>query len=277
MIGTTDPKDEFDKKAFKHAIGMVESSGGKFLKSNTSSAAGKYHFLWNLIKDNKSLKGLSKREFIADPDLQERVMDQALSGELDGYPNYIKYAKSLKGRFNSDLDVTKIAALTHFLGSGNVKKYLSDPENFKVSGENLNPSDYLSKFDRHFNEFKPDPIIDTGKDSSKGLNEIKNKEFSKTNQQIDNTRVGLGNVSRNQTISLNDQPPQNGLKFNEFRLGGSVGEVDEGLTRFESGGSHEENPIGGIPQGVGANGGVNLVEEGETKWNDYIFSNSITI
>ena len=41
---------------------------------------------------------------------------------------------------------------------------------------------------------------------------------------------------------------------------------------FKNGGSHEENPFGGIPQGYNENGELNLVEQGETKWKDYIFS-----
>ena len=44
------------------------------------------------------------------------------------------------------------------------------------------------------------------------------------------------------------------------------------LVEFKNGGSHEENPLGGIPQGYNENGDLNLVEQGETKWNDYIFS-----
>lgn len=45
------------------------------------------------------------------------------------------------------------------------------------------------------------------------------------------------------------------------------------LVEFKNGGSHEENPLGGIPQGYNENGDLNLVEQGETKWKDYIFSN----
>ena len=44
------------------------------------------------------------------------------------------------------------------------------------------------------------------------------------------------------------------------------------LVEFKNGGSHEENPFGGIPQGYNENGDLNLVEQGETKWKDYIFS-----
>ena len=49
------------------------------------------------------------------------------------------------------------------------------------------------------------------------------------------------------------------------------------LTEFNAGGSHEANPFGGIQQGIGANGKPNLVEEGETKKGQYIYSDRITL
>lgn len=49
------------------------------------------------------------------------------------------------------------------------------------------------------------------------------------------------------------------------------------LTEFNAGGSHESNPFGGVPQGVGSNGKMNTVEEGETKVGNYVFSDRMTI
>jgi len=53
------------------------------------------------------------------------------------------------------------------------------------------------------------------------------------------------------------------------------------LETYESGGLHEQNPLGGIPLGVGSNGKVNTVEEGESSFNfgdgKYIFSNRLII
>ena len=57
-------KPGFNAQAFKHAISMIESSGGKFLDNKNSSAAGKYHFLYNSIKNDPSMKGISKQEFM---------------------------------------------------------------------------------------------------------------------------------------------------------------------------------------------------------------------
>lgn len=273
-------KPGFDSQAFKHAIGMIESSGGKFLDSKSSSAAGKYHFLWNLIKDNESLNGMSKTEFIANPDIQEQLMDQALNGKLEGYPNYIKYATSLKSRYGSELKTSQIAALTHFLGSGNVKKYLSNPDEFKVKGVNLSPEKYMQKYDQYATEYRAQ-YPEKSSDENLGPVNPKDSLVEQTMQPIDNTAVNMHIQARppaqEGTFRLEDQGVPSGLEFNnELREGGQahVSQASDLVTEFEGGGTHEENPLGGIPQGVGANGKLNLVEEGETKWNGYIFSNA---
>jgi len=49
------------------------------------------------------------------------------------------------------------------------------------------------------------------------------------------------------------------------------------LNEFNEGGSHEQNKLGGIPQGMGSNGMINTVEEGETKKDSFIYSNRITL
>lgn len=68
---------------------------------------------------------------------------------------------------------------------------------------------------------------------------------------------------------------QNKIKSNSFADGGPMGQ----LTEFNGGGTHEENPLGGIPQGTAPDGAANLVESGETKLNaeNYIFSDQIKI
>lgn len=52
-------------------------------------------------------------------------------------------------------------------------------------------------------------------------------------------------------------------------------DFSNGVTKITSGGTHENNPLGGVPQGIGENGKQNVVEEGEVKYNDYVFSNRI--
>lgn len=50
-----------------------------------------------------------------------------------------------------------------------------------------------------------------------------------------------------------------------------------GVTEIENGGTHERNPLGGVPMGIAPDGLPNLVEEGEVKWDkeNYIFSNRL--
>lgn len=61
---------------------------------------------------------------------------------------------------------------------------------------------------------------------------------------------------------------------NELAFGGSLG---NGLTEFKTGGTHEQNPNGGIQQGYGDNGKPNLVEQGEVKYGDFVFSNRLKV
>ena len=53
-------------------------------------------------------------------------------------------------------------------------------------------------------------------------------------------------------------------------------EWDNGLKMIGNGGTHEENPMEGVPMGIAPDGQSNLVEEGEVIFNDYVFSNRMT-
>ena len=70
-----------------------------------------------------------------------------------------------------------------------------------------------------------------------------------------------------------------GVPNSLFALGGDIqsngADFTTGLTRVNAGGTHEENPYEGVQMGVDGEGVPNLVEEGETVWNDYVFSNRI--
>lgn len=53
--------------------------------------------------------------------------------------------------------------------------------------------------------------------------------------------------------------------------------LNNNLTRFDQGGTHESSPLGGIPQGMASNGQQNLVEQGETKVGNFVHSNRISL
>lgn len=60
-------------------------------------------------------------------------------------------------------------------------------------------------------------------------------------------------------------------------LGTNSTDWSNGLLYIDAGDTHENNPFGGVPLGVDAEGIPNLVEEGETVYNDYVFSDRMTV
>ena len=68
---------------------------------------------------------------------------------------------------------------------------------------------------------------------------------------------------------------------NKKAFGGNVaahgGDFATGLTQINNGGTHEQSPYEGVPMGYDNEGTPNLVEEGETIYNDYVFSNRLTV
>jgi outer membrane lipoprotein SlyB len=97
------------------------------------------------------------------------------------------------------------------------------------------------------------------------LNRFYNNQFNEATADI------LSNINIKNANAMNRQ-----RLYNTFAEGGNMSAGDNfGVTQFNSGGSHEENPNNGVQQGVDANGQPNLVEEGEVRWNDFIFSNRI--
>lgn len=75
-------------------------------------------------------------------------------------------------------------------------------------------------------------------------------------------------------------------QYNKFGWGGQVGTLNThggdfpmpgNFISINAGGSHSENPNEGVPFGYDQNGIPNLVEEGETVFNDYVFSKRLRV
>lgn len=54
-------------------------------------------------------------------------------------------------------------------------------------------------------------------------------------------------------------------------------DYDMGLTFVNNGGTHEQNPYGGVFMGMAPDGQPNQVEEGEVIFNDYVYSNRLKV
>lgn len=74
--------------------------------------------------------------------------------------------------------------------------------------------------------------------------------------------------------NLNDALLNLMAKGGKLRLGM---DFTNGVRFIEEGGSHEQNPLGGVPQGVAMDGLFNLVEEGEVIYDDYVFSKRLNV
>ena len=102
-------------------------------------------------------------------------------------------------------------------------------------------------------------------------NENKRKKEVEANAQM------MGNLNA-KSASIAAQGADANLA-NYAAFGGQIfadgGDFTNGITIFNNGGTHEQNPLGGVPQGIGDNGQPNLVEEGEVKYKDYIYSNRL--
>lgn len=88
--------------------------------------------------------------------------------------------------------------------------------------------------------------------------------------------------ARNKTLAARDDIQQDNyddFMRNRIAYGGPLfshsGDWSNGFTFVNEGGTHEENPNGGIPVGIDKEGVPNLVEEGEIIFNDYVFSNRL--
>jgi len=191
----------FNIDAFKYAISMIESAGGKLLETGInpktgrhySSAAGKYHFLYESIKKDPIMKGVSKRDFINDPDLQERVMDKAIAGNLAGYTYGEKPARQLIESTGTKRGINEVAAMIHFLGAGGAKKFLTSSNFITPGAVNATGSEYVDRFNKHFKKYNNDNSP-TPTEPEVDKNIV--SENSQKKVEIDNTQVVVPQLPR---------------------------------------------------------------------------------
>ena len=105
----------------------------------------------------------------------------------------------------------------------------------------------------------------------------RNNRINKINKAIDNRNNYNLNNYNNVSSNVNKQSTYNMLS-NYYAEGGDMnngGDFSNGVTIIGNGGTHEKNPMSGVPMGIAPDGIPNLVEQGEVKFNNYIFSNRL--
>ena len=117
---------------------------------------------------------------------------------------------------------------------------------------------------------------------------IKKENRGKFTESANRANMGIQEYARHILANKEDYSPtlikranfaRNAAKWNAF--GGDLntydGTYNGGLEYINNGHTHSENPYGGVPMGSDRDGTPNLVEEGETIWNDYVFSNRLKV
>lgn len=114
-------------------------------------------------------------------------------------------------------------------------------------------------------------IFSMGAQRRKELKEFSAKSAVKQQEAI--------NKATNFNNSVGNKIYPDSLGSNIYAKGGQLETVNpnEDLIRIESGGTHEENPIGGVPMGTDDEGTMNTVEQGETILKDFVYSNRIKL
>ena len=110
------------------------------------------------------------------------------------------------------------------------------------------------------------------------LSNIGSKILGSDRRDDINRKIEEANTNRNISLDQNLEKVNNNNAYNMisnyYAVGGQLGDqLAPGLTAINNGGTHEQNPNGGVPQGVDPQGIPNLVEQGEVKTDsNYIFS-----
>lgn len=106
------------------------------------------------------------------------------------------------------------------------------------------------------------------------------KKARQLRQQQEQAQLWADDSIMNNLNNLQDEQYDNMLA-NFSAMGGPLfsygADWTNGLKIIDAGGTHEQNPHEGVQMGVDENGTPNLVEQGEVVWNDYVFSNRLTV
>lgn len=180
---------------------------------------------------------------------------QGASSMLDGIEASKKTIDPYSGRFESMSEVKK----------GNAVRAFNPLNNITDAATTLFDKDASSKEKLFAGLGAIGPLGFLGAKA----NNMKSARIQQENVSKANTARNIGTQREIDDIT--------GKNNNRLANGGKVIDLNKGFNTFESGGTHESNPFGGIPISLDENGVPNLVEQGETKKDDYIFSNRLKL
>ena len=107
------------------------------------------------------------------------------------------------------------------------------------------------------------------------------REANRLNNNIAEANTAKLNSLNNTVFNIDKQNDMT-MAANYAANGGNLsfqhgGEFSNGIMSINNGGTHEQNPMEGVLMGVDDKGTPNLVEQGETIYKDYVFSNRLIV
>ena len=123
--------------------------------------------------------------------------------------------------------------------------------------------------------------IDTGFSVNRGeYGWFKGKDYKKDLEGANASKAYLASVLPSAAYNINTKNNLS-IKQNYASFGGNLNTAGAnfttGMKHINTGDTHENNPYEGVPMGVDPQGTPNLVEEGETIYNDYVFSDRLKV
>lgn len=113
---------------------------------------------------------------------------------------------------------------------------------------------------------------------------IKKANRDKFTESADRAGMGVQEYARHILANKDDYSPTLVKRANFARnaanwhaMGGNLNDYNNFFIEINNGKTHEQNPLGGVPMGQDSNGTPNLVEQGETIYNDYVYSNRLKL
>lgn len=226
--------------------------------------------------NNKSNKKINKIDPYKTPDFVNaqdpyKVQEPANYGAFGG-----QFLSSLGAGMASSLLMGGIGSLVN-KAFGNNKQAINQ-RNARIQ-QAYNQAANISNINNY--DDMANASIDTGFSVNRGdYGWFNGHQYRKAKEEASASKDYLASIIPNAANKINIQNELN-LKQNYASFGGNLNTAGAnfttGMKHINTGDTHENNPYEGVPMGVDPQGTPNLVEEGETIYNDYVFSDRLKV
>ena len=233
--------------------------------------------------NNKSNKKINKIDPYKTPDFVNtqdpyKVQESANYGAFGGQflPSLGEFLPSLGAGMASSLLMGGIGSLVN-KAFGNNKQAINQ-RNARIQ-QAYNQAANISNINNY--DDLANASIDTGFSVNRGeYGWFKGKDYKKDLEGANASKAYLARVIPDAAKQINIKNNLS-VKQNYASFGGNLNTAGAnfttGMKHINKGDTHENNPYEGVPMGVDPQGTPNLVEEGETIYNDYVFSDRLKV